>query len=452
MKVSSLLFTIFLFCASFNIHAQIQSTGLLKFSLHEASEYALKNSPVLLNSARDVEIAKKQVWENTATGLPQANLNSGYSYAPKLAGISELFTGAGGDTAGSGGSPFPFEFDPNDLKTSFSMDIQVTQLIFSGQYLVGLKAAKVFAGLSELAHSKSRIGIVESMTNTYFTSLIARQTKIVLDSTLAAVQKTLFETSEMFKNGFVESTDVDQLKILEGNIKSSLSVAERQIDLMDRLLKFQMGIPIDQPIELTDQIDPLVNRINLEATLLDSFRVEDNVDYQMLDTREKLMKLNMQVKKASFLPSLAGYYNRHEDFDNNLFNDLSPNMYGLSLTFPLWSSGQRLSQVNQSRLAYMKAQTNKQMVSDNLLIQYETALDGFLSARDIYILQKENRELALRIYRKSIIKFREGLGSSLDLNQTQSQYFNAESAYFNALMTLVAAKSKLESLVASSQF
>ncbi len=108
MKVSSLLFTIFLFCASLNIHAQVQSTGLLKFSLHEASEYALKNSPVLLNSARDVEIAKKQVWENTATGLPQANLNSGYSYSPKLAGISELFTGAGGDSAGSGGSPFPF--------------------------------------------------------------------------------------------------------------------------------------------------------------------------------------------------------------------------------------------------------------------------------------------------------------------------------------------------------
>ena len=79
----------------------------------------------------------------------------------------------------------------------------------------------------------------------------------------------------MFKNGFVESTDVDQLKILEANIKSSLSVADRQIDLMDRLLKFQMGIPIDQPIVLTDQIDPLVNMMNLEAAVLDSFRVEE---------------------------------------------------------------------------------------------------------------------------------------------------------------------------------
>ena len=126
------------------------------------------------------------------------------------------------------------------------MDVQVNQLIFSGQYLIGLKAAKVYANLSELANSKSEIGIVESLTNTYFTALIARELRDILDSTLTSTLKTQYETEQMYKNGFVEETDVDQLKILASNIKSSLSVANRQIDLMDRLLKFQMGIPIEQ--------------------------------------------------------------------------------------------------------------------------------------------------------------------------------------------------------------
>jgi outer membrane protein TolC len=219
---------------------------------------------------------------------------------------------------------------------------------------------------------------------------------------------------------------------------------------MERLLKFQMGIPIDQSIELTDQIEPLVTIMNFEAAVLDSFRIENNVDYQMLDTQEKLMKLNMQVKMAQFLPSLAGYYNRHEDFDDNFFNDQSPNMFGLSLSFPLWSSGQRVSQVGQGRIEYLKAQTDKKMVEENLLIQYETALSAFLSARDIYAMQKENRELALKIYKKSITKYRAGIGSSLDLNQTQTQYFDAEGSYFSALLTLVSAKSKLESLLTNT--
>ncbi len=162
------------------------------------------------------------------------------------------------------------------------------------------------------------------------------------------------------------------------------------------------------------------------------------------------MKLNLQVRMAEFLPTLSGFYNRHEDFDKNFFNDQSPNMLGLSLRFPLWTSGQRLSQVGQARLEYLKAQTNKKQFSESLLIQYETALSAFLSARDVYAMQKENRDLSLRVYMRSIAKFREGLGSSLDMNQAQSQYFSAEGNYYNALMTLVSTKATLTSLLAKS--
>jgi outer membrane protein len=439
MKISSVFLTMLVVCMALPARAQtLPVTGPMKFSLNEAKNYALNNSPVLLNSARDVEIAKKKIWENTATGLPQATLSSSYSYSPALVGLSKNL------------QDFIPGFNPKDMKTSFFASIQVSQLIFSGQYIVGLKAAKVYAGLSELANSKSKIGIVESITTTYFTALVAREAKDILDSTLKTVQKTLFETEQLFANGFVESTDVDQLKILVSNIKSSLSVTERQIDLMDRLLNFQMGIPINQAIVLTDQIDPLVTVMNFEAAVLDSFKLENNVDYQMLSTQEKLMKLNMQVTMAQYLPTLAGFYNRYEDFDKNMFNDQSPNMFGLSLSFPLWTSGQRNSQVSQSRIEYMKAQTNTKMASESLLIQYETSLSEFLSARDIYTMQKESRNLALHIYEKSLKKFTEGMGSSLDLNQTQSQYFDAEGNYFNALMSLVSAKSKLESLLANS--
>ena len=441
MKISSFPLMLLAVCLKLPVMAQMQpAAGTMRFSLNESKNYALNNSPVLLNSARDVEIAKKLVWENTATGLPQATLSSSYAYSPELSGL----TGAIKDFPG-------FEnVNPNDLKTSFSASLQVNQLIFSGQYIVGLKAAKVYAGLSELANSKSEIGIIESITTTYFTALVAREAKVILDSTLKTVQKTLYETEQLYKNGFAELTDVDQLKILVSNIKSSLSVTERQIELMERLLKFQMGIPIDQAIVLTDQIDPLVTVMNVEAAVLDSFKLENNVDYQMLTTQEKLMKLNMQLNQAQYLPTLSGFYSRYEDLDHNFFNDQSPNMFGMSLNFPLFTSGQRNSQVSQSRLSFMKAQTNTQMASESLLIQYETSLSEFLSACDIYAMQKESRNLALRIYEKSLKKFTTGLGSSLDLNQTQSQYFEAERNYFNALMSFVSAKSKLESLLANS--
>jgi outer membrane protein TolC len=254
----------------------------------------------------------------------------------------------------------------------------------------------------------------------------------------------------MFNNGFVEATDVDQLKILVTDLKSSLSVAIRQIELLDRLLKFQMGVAIDQPIELTDQIDPLITELNLQAGIQDSFKVTRNIDYQLMFTNENLAKLNMQQQKTQFLPTLSGYYQRYEDMDDNFFNDQSKNTFGLSLSFPLFSSGQRISQVQQRKLEYMKAQTETKMTSDNLIFQYETSLSEFLSARDIYNMSKESKDLASRIYKKSITKFTEGVGSSMDLNDSQIQYFQAESNYFSALISLVSAKSSLESLFATT--
>jgi outer membrane protein len=435
MKIRSLLFMALLFCVVFSANTQTSPSQPLKFSLSEAKDYALNNSPILLNSARDVEIAKKMIWENTATGLPQVDVNSQYAYSPQLAGLSDQL-----------GSFIP-DFNPNDLKTSFFISGQVNQLIFNGAYIVGLKAARVYANLSELADTKSKIGIEESITNTYFTALVARESSDILDSTLTAIQQTLFQSQQMFNNGFLEQTDVDQLKILESNIKSSLSVTLRQIGIMERMLKFQMGLPIDQPIILTDQIDPLVNIMNLETAVIDTFDLGSNIDYNMMQTQEKLRLLNYKLSKSMFLPTVSGYYSYYKSLDNNFFNDQSPNTYGLSLSFPIFSSGMRLSQVKQRELEYQQAQTNKKMGADNLMIEYESALSGFLTARDVYFLQQENRNLALRIYRKSIIKFQEGVSGSLDLNTTQQQFFTAEGTYFNALMALVTAKAKLDNLL-----
>jgi len=437
MKISSILILAFLFCISFRAGAQTSPSQPLKFSLSEAKAYALNNSPVLLNSARDVEIAKKMVWENTATGLPQFNVNSSYSYNPQLSGFTDAIVNF----------PGMEDLDINDLKKNFFVSGQVDQLIFNGAYIVGLKAAQVYANLSKLAETKSKIGIEESITTTYFTALVAQQSSEILDSTLTAIQQTLFQTEQMLENGFVEQTDLDQLKILESNIKSNLTLTLRQVGIMERMLKFQMGLPIDQPVLLTDQIDPLVNIMNLETAIIDSFDLESNVDYNMMQTQEKLRLLNYRLSKTQFLPSISGYYSFYKSLDNNFFNDQSPSTYGLSLYFPLFSSGLRMAQVKQRQLEYQKAQTNRQMGADDLRIQYESALSGFLAARDVYFLQQENRNLALRIYRKSIIKFQEGVSSSLDLNTTQQQYFTAEGTYFNALMALVTAKAKLDNLL-----
>jgi outer membrane protein TolC len=429
-----------------NTAAQETDTLTLRFSLAQARDYALENSPILHNAIRDVEIAKKFVWESTSIGLPQVNASGAYSYTPKLADFTDFFVGMGGGDSTGGGMPF----DIDDLKTTITLDIQLNQLIFSGTYLVGLKAAKVYASLSSMALTKSRADLLQGITDTYFMILASRESKSVLDSTLKTLSKTLSETQQYHKQGFIESTDIDQIKILVSNIKNSLELNKRQIDITERLLKFQMGIPIEKSMELTDQINPLIDKANLEAMEIDSFFYKKNVTYQMVETRENLMALNWQVKKTAYLPSLVGFYNHHEKFDDNPFSFAAPDMVGLSLNIPIFSSGQRMAGVSKARLEYEKARTDKEVMTENLLIQYENARSGFLAARDIYFVQKESRDLARNIYDKTLRKFSLGVSSSLDINQVQQQYFRAESDYYGALIGLVSAKTKLDNLLTES--
>jgi hypothetical protein len=61
MKLSYFLFTALVTYLLLPVRLQAQpATNPKKFSLNEAKQYALDNSPVLLNSSRDVEIAKKK--------------------------------------------------------------------------------------------------------------------------------------------------------------------------------------------------------------------------------------------------------------------------------------------------------------------------------------------------------------------------------------------------------
>jgi len=49
-----------------------------------------------------------------------------------------------------------------------------------------------------------------------------------------------------------------------------------------------------------------------------------------------------------------------------------------------------------------------------------------------------------KIYDKTVVKYKEGVASSLDLSQTQKQYLSAEGNYIKSLLELLKSKSELQ--------
>jgi outer membrane protein TolC len=305
-------------------NASAQNDTVVRLSLSQAQEFALTNNQSILNANLDVEAAKKKVWETTAIGLPQASGTYSASYIIEMPGFYKQFMEP---SIAEAYTKIPDQYKPadsaqwvndqlnkalDDMRFSQTLDIQVSQIIFSGSYLVGLQSAKVYKSLSEMNRVKSQQEVLESVKNSYFNVLIARENKSILDTTYQNLQKTFADMKAMGQQGFLEETDVDQMQISVSTVKTSLDLITRMADIAEKLLKIQLGLSIDAQLELTDNLGQLVDGITYEQLILSDFAIENNIDYQMLKTSVTVNELLLKLNKAAYLPDIAAFYQYHK--------------------------------------------------------------------------------------------------------------------------------------------
>lgn len=450
----------------------------LRLSVAQAQQYALENNRSILNANLDIEMAKKKVWETTAIGLPQVSAKGAFQYTPELSALVSQFSQFGAlgtwmwnvnntlsslpnipsstnpNAISNHGQPDPgyTPMDESAMKWNLTGDITVSQLIFSGSYIVGLQSAKVYKSLSQLNQIKSKQDVLESVINSYFNLLIARENKFLIDSTYQNLTKTLSDMKAMGKNGFVEETDIDQLQITVSNVKTSLDFISRQMDLAEKLLKLQLGVDLNKPLILTDNLKTLIDALSYEKLLLADFVLDNNVNYQMLDAQVKASDLILKLRKSEFLPDIAAFYQYEYVFNKKAFALNPPHVIGASINIPLFSSGARLAKVSQAKMDLQKSINTRDQAADGLKVDFYNSKSALLNALDKYHTESSNLVLSKKIYDRALIKYTNGIISSTDLTTIQNQYLTAQSNYYSAIQNLIASKNKLEKMLTKSDY
>jgi outer membrane protein TolC len=417
----------------------------LSFDLKQAQDFAVKNSYNVQNAAIDVEIAQKKVKENMSYGFPQISASADYNYfiaLPTSLIPAEFFPG---------GTPGEFIEIQFGLKQNLTAGVTLNQLIFDGRYFIGLQYAKIYEELSNESLEKSGFNVKENVTQTYYNILVGEEALRILDSTLVILQKTLFETGEYYKEGFMEKTDYDQLTLTVANIENAINSYQRQNEIGYQLLNFQMGIDLEQKVILTETLDQLIEKASISALADQQFNLEQHIDYRLISSQEKMKILSLKNEKAAYYPSLNGFIFLQENAQRNEFNFPSPDepwfmtsSTGISMQIPIFSSGYRKSRVDQAKLEILKIQNTKEQVAQGLKLSIAQSRSEFKTALENYMREKQNVELSLDIYKKALTKYNEGIASSVELTQQHNQFFDSERKYFQTVFTLLDAKNKLD--------
>ena len=425
-------------------YSQERTEQTYSFTLHQAISFALENNYSAINAERDIVDAQKQKWETIATGLPQ--ISGAISYQNQLKQPISLIPAEffGGDP----GTFQPIVFGQPQQATATA---NLKQQIFDGSYIVGVQATKTFLSYSANTKEKTQLEVRKGVTEAYGNVLLAQESVSILEKNKANLEKTLFETTKIYENGLGDEESVEQLQITLSNVDNQLKNAVRLQDITLQMLNLMMGIAIDSPTKLEDNLDDLAER-QIDFGLLETkFTIENNVDYKLATNLNEQRFYELKLAKSRALPTLNAFINYGSSAYADDFNFLNSgqqwfdsSIWGFDLSIPIFSSLKRSASTQRAKIALEKAKTQLTAAKEQIRLQLESAKSNYVLAIDQYETSKENLGLAERIEQKNQVKYSEGIASSFELRQAQLQLYEAQQGYLQSMVEIIIKKTDLE--------
>lgn len=347
---------ILLICVSV-VKAQDKGTS---FSLTQAVEYAVKNSPTYLNAELDQQSAEFKRKEITGLGLPQ--ITGSVDYKNYIEIPTSLFPVNAFNPLAPDDQYLAVKFG---LKYNATAGFSASQLIFSSDYIFGIKAAKEFINLSKISVTRSKTELIAQVSKAYYNVIINRDRIKLLEANVLKLKKIFEDTKAFNQQGFVELIDVERLEVQYNNLITEKEKTVKLIGLTETMLKFQMGYKLTEPITLTDSLNVQTNFEELNVSKID---ISQRADYQLLKAQQNLLVMDEKRLKWGYLPTIAAYgsyqYNTQRTTPNIFENDKTNAakqwypiaLIGVTMNLNIFDGLQRHNKINQAKISSLKNQ------------------------------------------------------------------------------------------------
>ena len=436
MKYTKNLYLITLSLIFYALGAGAQTTAPAaqpyNFTLADCIKYAYEHQDSVKNAALDVKSADYKVKETIGIGLPQVSGAVSFQDYLKIPTII------------LNGSSFSIY-----QKYTNTFGANVSQILFDGSYLVGLQASKTYKELSQRSFTRSKIQTNVTVTKAYYQVLVSGEQIKLLDANIKQLKQQLDETTKENEQGFVEKIDVDRLTVSYNNLVTTRDNVARALVLNVQLLKFQMGMPIDAEFNLTDKLEDVKLDQGVAEVSVDTSFYKNRIEYNLLETSAKLNELQVKLKKVAFLPSLVATGNTSATLQNNNIGNLYDANYpstfvGLTLSIPIFNGFQRHYQLKESQIALEKSRNDLYNLKNGLGLQASQARIVYANSIASLNNQKKNQALAEDVLRVTKIKYQQGVGSSIEVTQAQTEVETADNNYIQALYDALISKVNLD--------
>ncbi|UHG91303.1 TolC family protein [Spirosoma oryzicola] len=415
------------------------------FSLNEAIRFAVDHNINIKNSALDALSAEARIREVKGTALPQVNIAG--QMTDNLI-IQRVFLPAifFDQNASPEAPAVPVQFGVN---YSGSLTGTLNQLLFDASYRLGLRAADTYRQLAQKNVMASKISVAEQVAKAYYSVLVNEQQLKLLDLNIGRVDTLYQNTVGLNKQGFAEKIDVSRLEVQVNNLKAERQNVQNLTELSYYLLKFQMGLGINDNIALTEQIQE-INFEEVERTTAqpatEQFDYNQRIEFSTLQSQIQLADLDIQSVAKRYYPSLSAFANYGYNTGRNQLQHLFTSPWfnlatvGLNLSVPVFDGFQKKYQAQQKRFALQKAQNSSILLKNSIDLENRQASVTLRNSLQTLRTQQRNVDLAKEVARVAKIKYQEGVGSNIEVLDAENSFRQAQNNYFVSLYNFLQTK------------
>lgn len=439
---------------------EVLAQKVYSLSAKQAADLALQNVTEIKNLQIDREMQISKNREYIAQAFPQisGSISTQHFFSIPVTLLPDFISpsvyqvlvdngvrnGAGAPIVKPGGPPefFPAQFGvPWQSSAGFTFQ----QLLFQPDLFIAIAARKKAVDFTEANLRVMEDSVKSNIYRSYYSVKIAEKRKQYLDESIVRLQKLKSDQEKLFKNGFAERLDIDKTQVSLNNLKSTTNQIEKLIEIGYASLKFAMAIEQKDSLILTDSLSE--DQVKKDLLELTNFQYTDRNEIQLLGVVKELQGLDLKRQKLTYMPTIATYWNYSRNAlgqEFNLFNFenkwFKASVWGINMSIPIFDAGQKGERIRQAKMSLQKTKNTEENLKRAIDLQINASSIIFKNALSTLDMQDQNLELAQRVYNSTMKKYEQGLGSSFELLQTETDLENAEANFFQALYDAINAK------------
>lgn len=400
-----------------------------RLTLREAQEYALQHSRTIMNSSLAIRQAEAAKWQSIAAMLPQVNATADYS---DMLGYTMNFSGQ---------------------KIAMPPYIQygaTAAVGVSGAQIVGTQIARISKAMSDVSYRQTEQEVAENVKTLYFSALVAEQTIELLQQNLESLNKLYKFSAKAVEVGTAEKLDADQILVQVATMENSLSSSERSLEVIYNSLRLALCLEHNREIELTQTLEEVLDIDRAMLMMNDDFLLENNFTWQLMQKNVELSRKQYTKAGWNYGPTLSAYYQytgKQYLTNENTFNMTPPNMVGISLKVPIFSSGLNHAIRKSARLAYETQVNNLSDTELSLRLLHRQYKYNLTSAYERYQTQRKSVDVSQSVFDNMTKKYQYGMSSALDVTNSSTALINAQTNYVTVALEFVNAQIQLEQLL-----